>query len=232
MSRVQPRLDHVAAEDLRAAAVERFFNDGYRGSSVAAIAADAGLRTAAFYSHFSSKRTLLRDIARGTYRSGVAETELAVRAAGADPRAQLDAAIWAQCDFAIRCQRAIRVVETECAHLECEDLEIVEAAKCRFTRIVDEIVDNGMLVGVFSVSGPSVTAHALTSMCSSIGVWYSPQSSQSPRQIAETYCEFALRIAGVDVGLTEERHLALVRNWTGFKRSGNVVELAHHLHGS
>ncbi|MGO9957223.1 MAG: TetR/AcrR family transcriptional regulator [Solirubrobacteraceae bacterium] len=210
MSRAQSLVDHVAARKLVAAAVERFFRYGYESASVRAIAADASLGAAGFYEHFPSKLAVLREIAQTTYAAALAQLEAAVSAAGAHPAAQLDAAIWAQCDFAIRYRQAIHVIDAELVHLDDDDRAQVLAAKDRLIDTIGEILDGGTLLGVFAVDTPGATGRAVATMCASISGWYVPAETDSPRQIAETYCELGSRMAGAGAVAGRGRRLAAV----------------------
>jgi AcrR family transcriptional regulator len=206
MNRVQPLVDHSAARRLLDAAVERFHEYGYARSSVEQLATDADLSRADFYTHYSSKLAILSEIAQSTYAVGLAEVEAAVAQAGGDPRDRLDAAIWSQCDFAIRCRHALRVIDAELLLLEPSDGDAVCTAKARLGEIISEIVADGVLLGVFAIDRPAATSQALTGMCASIGSAYVDGGAQSPRQAAETYCELAMRMTGASTG-TRRRHL-------------------------
>lgn len=209
MNRDQPLVDHAAAQALIDAAIERFHQRGYAGSSVSEIAADAGLSRADLYAHFPSKLTILSEIAQTTYGLGLARVEVAVEHAGEDPRDRLDAAIWSQCDFVIRCRHALHVIDTELCLLERSDRDRVRAAKDRLGQLIGEIVADGVLLGAFTVDRPAVTSQALLGMCASIGSWYPDDADRSPRQIAETYCELATRMTGATPGARGRRLVAV-----------------------
>jgi AcrR family transcriptional regulator len=199
MSRVQAVVDHITKQALTEAALELFDEHGYRGTSIRKIAARAGCSAGGFYEHFRSKQAILREIIDATYAAASAEVEAAVALAGDDPASRLEAAVWAQCDFQMRFQRACRVAHAELPNLESDDRERLLAKRVRLAQINYEIVSEGAASGVFDVTEPEATTRSLTTICGAIGSWYDPGGNQVPRQIAQAHCELAARLAGVGV---------------------------------
>jgi AcrR family transcriptional regulator len=199
MSRVQAVVDHLAKQRLIDAALEQFDERGYRATSIRQIAAQAGCTASGFYEHFRSKQAILLEITDATYAAASAEVEAAVALAGDDPASRLDAAVWAQCEFQIRCRRACRVAHTELPNLQRDDRERLLAKRVRLAQITREIICDGAASGVFDVSQPEATTRALTKICGALGSSYDPGGHQVPRQIAQAHCELAARLAGVEV---------------------------------
>jgi AcrR family transcriptional regulator len=211
MSRAQSAVDPIAAHKLVEAAVARFDRHGYQGTSIREIATDAGLTVAAFYEHFPSKQSILVEIIDAAYGAAIAQMEGAVAAAGDDPASRLEAAVWAHCDHNMRYQRSCRIAEKELAQLDAEHRERLLGRRHRLGEILYEIIGDGADRGVFEVREPAATSRALSTMCAAIGSWYDPGGHEVPRQIAQTYCELAGRMAGVGLqGSRETRRLAAV----------------------
>jgi AcrR family transcriptional regulator len=197
MSRAQPVVDHVDVQRVVEVALARFERRGYQGTSIREIAAAAGLSIGALYDYFPSKQLILLEIIDATYTAAVAQMEAAVAAAGDEPARRLEAAVWAQCDFCTRAQRSCRVAEAELANLAPEYREAVLAKRVRLWQIFGEIIADGAARGAFDVKEPEAISRALSAMCVAIGDWYDPGGHEVPRQIAQTYCELAERMAGV-----------------------------------
>jgi AcrR family transcriptional regulator len=189
MSRVQAIVDHVEERRLVDAAEARFDCDGYHGTSIRQIAADAGCSSTAFYDHFRSKQSLLLEMIDATLTAAVAQTEAAVALAGDDPIGRLEAAVWAQCDFHIRYQRGWRVAESQWFNLEAADRERLAGKRVRSAQIISDIV---------AVDEPDAAAVAVSTMCGAIGSWYEPGGRDTPRRMVKTYCELAARMVGAD----------------------------------
>jgi AcrR family transcriptional regulator len=199
MSRAQAVVDHLAKQGLIDAALEQFDERGYRGTSIRQIAARAGCTASGFYEHFRSKHAILLEIIDATYTAASAEVEAAVALAGDDPASRLEAAVWAQCEFQMRSQRACRVAGTELSNLERCDRERLLAKRVRLAQITHEIICDGAVSGAFDVSEPEATTRALTAICGALGSSYDPGGHHVPRQIAQAHCELAARLAGAEV---------------------------------
>ena len=209
MNRLQALVDHTAAQVLLDAGAERFHWYGYAGSSIADIASDAGLTRAQLTEHFRSKLALLTELTHATYAEGAAHLDAAVAQSGADPTDRLQAAVFSWCEFNVRRRHALAVIESEQHRLSGVDRACVDAAKDHFAHTLAEIVTDGVLLGVFAVDRPAITAQALAAMCASAGVWSAASTSEAPTQIAETYCEMASRMTGAPAP-ARRRHLTAV----------------------
>ncbi len=205
MTRAQPVFDHLRSQQVIEIATELFDELGYHGTTVREIAAGAGLSLPLLYELFPAKQSILREIVDVTYGGAVAQTEAAVADADGDPAAALEAAVWAQCDFYIRCRRACRVAERELVNLAPEDRLRAEARRVALGEVLREIIADGVHAGVFDVSEPAATSRALASMCVAIGSWYEPGGHDVPRQIAQTYCDLAQKMAGVRIRAVDWR---------------------------
>jgi AcrR family transcriptional regulator len=197
MSRAQVEVDHVAEQRLVDVALQRFAHDGYRRTSIRQIASDAGCSAGSFYEHFPSKQSILLEIIDTTYTAAVAETEAAVALAGDDLADQFEAAVWAQCDFYMRYQQPCRIAQAELPNLDQHDRERLEVKRLRLAEITSEIIREGAAAGEFDAVEPEVAGRAVSTMCGAIGSWYDPDGHEVPRQIAQSYCELAARLAGV-----------------------------------
>jgi AcrR family transcriptional regulator len=201
----------MALQRLLDVALDRFDRYGYHGTSMRDIAASAELSVGAVYEYFPSKQAILWEIIEATCAAGVAQTEAAVAAAGEEPSARLEAAVWAQCDFNTRCQRSCRVAETELRNLDPKQREGVLVMRRRIRQILCEIIRDGSARGAFDVRDPEATSRALSTMCVAIGSWYDPGGHVVPRQIAQAYCELAQRMTGVRLrGARKPRRLVAV----------------------
>jgi AcrR family transcriptional regulator len=198
MSRVQATADHVEARRLVCAAEARFDSDGYHGTSIRKIVADAGCSCAAFYDHFPSKQALLLEIIDATLTTAVAQIEAAVALAGEDPLGRLEAAVWAQCDFHIRYRRAWRVAESEWLNLNDADRDRLAVKRVRSVEIISEIIGDGAAGGIFDVDEPAATGVAVSTMCGAIGSWYESGGRYTPRRVTKVYCDLAARMVGAD----------------------------------
>ena len=59
-----------------------------------------------------------------------------------------------------------------------------------------DVVERGVAEGAFTTSDPHMTALALLSLGIDVARWYRDEGEWTPAQIADHYCELALRIVG------------------------------------
>lgn len=177
------------------AAVESFAAKGFHGTTTRDIAAAAGMSPAALYVHHKSKEDLLYLISREGHertlrmvREGVATSD--------EPVAQLLAVVRAFTEHHARGHTGARIVNYELAALSPEHLAEIAAIRRAIEAEVRDLVNAGVASGVFHTGNPRMTALALLSLGIDVARWYRDEGDWSPADIAEHYCELALRMVG------------------------------------
>ena len=194
---------HEGRGDARArlleAAVEAFAAKGFHGTTTRDIASAAGMSPAALYVHHRSKEDLLHLISRGGHdvtlqlvREGVASSN--------DPVEQLTAVVRAFVVHHARGHTSARVVNYELAALSREHLDEIAGIRRAIEREVRGVVEAGVAHGVFHTCNPRMTALALLSLGIDVARWYRDEGEWSPEDIADHYCELALRMVGAARG--------------------------------
>jgi AcrR family transcriptional regulator len=194
--RTQQVMDDTTAQRIMDAAVDCFFDRGFAGTTIREIASGADVPVGRIYEHYPSKHALLLEIVNAGYDGLISQTLAALADAADAPAAQLDAAIWAQSDFHARHARASFVAQTELRSLAADDRERIAAKCARLRDLFSEILVEGVAQGCFAVEDPAAVSRALLSMCAAIASWYDPAGLQTPRRIAQTYCDLAARMTG------------------------------------
>ncbi|GLW99372.1 TetR/AcrR family transcriptional regulator [Microtetraspora sp. NBRC 16547] len=184
-----------ARSRLIAAAVESFAAKGFHGTTTRDIASATGMSPAALYVHYKSKEELLYLISRSGHdvtlqlvRDGVASSD--------DPAEQLLAIIRGFVVYHARGHTSARVVNYELAALSPEHYEEIIAIRRAIDREMRLLVEAGVAGGVFHTSNPRMTALALLSLGIDVARWYRDEGEWSDKDIADHYCELALRIVG------------------------------------
>lgn len=193
MSQVTPGAD--ARSRLLAAAVESFAAKGFHGTTTRDIAAGAQMSPAALYVHHRSKEELLHQISRAGHEQTLALVQVAVASARA-PRDQLLAVVRAFVVYHAEDHTGARVVNYELAALSPEHLEEIASIRRRIESEMRGVVERGVADGVFETAHPRMTALALLSLGIDVARWYRDEGEWSPEQIADHYCELALRVVG------------------------------------
>jgi AcrR family transcriptional regulator len=187
-------MDDTTAQRIKDAAVDCFYDRGFAGTTIREIASGADVPVGRIYEHYPSKHALLLEIVDAGYDGLISQTLAALADAHDEPAARLDAAIWAQSDFHARHARASSVAQTEVRSLGADDRERTAAKRARLRDLVSEILSDGAAEGSFAVEDPAAVSCALLSMCAAIASWYDPDGLQTPRRIAQTYCDLAARM--------------------------------------
>ncbi|MEU6998809.1 TetR/AcrR family transcriptional regulator [Nonomuraea sp. NPDC046570] len=185
----------TARDRLIAAAVESFAAKGFHGTTTRDIASAAGMSPAALYVHYASKEELLYQISRSGHdvtlrllREGAASSD--------DPMEQLLAAVRGFTTYHARGHTSARIVNYELSALSAEHYEEIRAIRRTINQQMRRIVEAGVAAGVFHTPNPRMTALALLSLGVDLARWYRDDGEWSDQEIADHYCELALRIVG------------------------------------
>ena len=89
-----------------------------------------------------------------------------------------------------------RVVNYELAAHSPEHPHEIAAIRRRIEGLVRELVESGVRAGVFHTPDPRMTALAVLSLGIDVARWYRDEGEWTPEEIADHYCELALRMVG------------------------------------
>jgi AcrR family transcriptional regulator len=184
-----------ARDRLVAAAVEAFAARGFHGTTTRDIASAAGMSPAALYVHHRSKEDLLYLISRSGHEATLQLVEEGV-AGSPDPMEQLVAVVRAFTIHHARGHTRARIVNYDLAALSPEHLEEIAGIRREIEGQVRRVVESGVESGVFRTPSPRMTALALLSLGIDVARWYRDEGEWSPEDIADHYCELALRMVG------------------------------------
>lgn len=192
-----PRASGAARDRLVAAAVDAFARKGFHGTTTRDIASAAGMSPAALYVHHRSKEEMLYAISREGHDRTLA---LVTRGTSSseDPRDQLTATVRAFVAHHAEGHTRARIVNYELAALSPEHLQEITAIRRQIEAQVRGVVERGVAAGVFTTDDPRMTTLALLSLGIDVARWYRDEGAWTPEQIADHYCELALRLVGAD----------------------------------
>ncbi|MPY80640.1 MAG: TetR family transcriptional regulator [Actinophytocola sp.] len=177
------------------AAIESFAAKGFHGTTTRDIASAAGMSPAAVYVHHKSKEDLLYLISKEGHERTLRLVDDGV-ASSADPVDQLTAVMRAFAAHHARGHTGARIVNYELAALNDEHLAEIREYRRAIEQRMRDVVTAGAAAGVFATSNPRMTALALLSLGIDVARWYRDEGDWSPEDIADHYCELALRIVG------------------------------------
>lgn len=189
------------AEQIEAAAFDLFARQGYHVTTVRDVMRACGLTQGALYNHFASKDELLSTIIRSTQNGLERECLEAIRAAGADPAAQLRAFTRT---YVLRHTR--RRVEALVANREFEWLDAqrqseIRASRRRIRDLLVGMLRAGRTSGAFRAFAKErddlkILAMAILNQATYVSQWYAEDGPMSADDVADLHAEMALRIVG------------------------------------
>ena len=195
MSRVTPADVPDARTRLLTAAVESFAVKGFHGTTTRDIASGAQMSPAALYVHHRSTEELLHQISRAGHERTLELVREAV-ASAPRPRDQLLAVVRAFVVYHAEDHTGARVVNYELAALSPVHHAEIAAIRRQIEAEMRGVVERGVRAGTFTTGHPRMTALALLSLGIDVARWYRDEGEWTPAQIADHYCELALRMVG------------------------------------
>lgn len=165
------------------AASELFFEYGYKGTSVDAIAARLLVTKPFIYYHFETKADLL---------AGVCGRTTAFVAQSAETAASQQGSVSERLETLVR-DLTLRVIEgriylavyfREEKHLPKTAFRELVKNRKRFDTAVAALLQEGVDSGEFRIANVSIAAQAITGMTTWIYNWYRPSGALAPEQIA------------------------------------------------
>jgi AcrR family transcriptional regulator len=183
-----------------------FHQKGYRTATLDDVAQELGLTKAALYHYFASKDDLLSAIYIQALESFFAKA-YEIGAMGLGPREKLRLLIRNHIQgIIIENLPMFAVFFSEENQLPERDFEKIRQEKQKYTRVVVDIIREGVAGGSFRRLDPVLMANGIIGMCNWIYKWYRPQEgSRSPEAIAELFLD-----------LLERGYLAPVEGERGF----------------
>jgi AcrR family transcriptional regulator len=184
-----------AIEDV---ASDLFREHGYAATSIRDIARALSVQGASLYAHVASKEDVLwaivdRAATRFELAADGAERGAETRLLG-DPAEALGALIRAHVDVLTSDVDAAGVFVHEWRSLEPEHRDAIltrrDAYQARFRRRIED----GIAVGVFTMTDPAIATSTLLSAINGIAAWYDPNGRLPAVRIADHLVELSLRM--------------------------------------
>ena len=172
-----------------------FYERGYRGTSLDAIAESLDMTKPFVYAVYDRKVDILVDISmRAHNRSYDAIRES--RQAGGSPTRQMQRFALRFTEAVIRNQAGSAVFFREEASIPPEVTLEINELKGRFDQELAALIADGQATGEFKVSDARTATLALGGMISWIYIWYRKGGRLTPEAIGEHMADYALRIVG------------------------------------
>lgn len=180
-------------EQIRSAALEAFYRNGYHGTSLREIASDVGIRTPSLYNYIDSKQNLLFQLMSDVMGELLERTQRAVAQAGCTSAERLHAAISAFVLFNIEHPHQAAVSDAGFAALTQEQRQVIVGLRDRFDGVFARIIADGLADGSFQTEDAEVAKVTMLSACARVYFWYRPAGRLPARQLAAAMSGYLVR---------------------------------------
>ena len=169
-------------------AASLFHRKGYASTTLDDVAGELGISKAALYHYDGGKDELLSIIYTQAFENVFKDTN---EISGMDlpPDEKLRLIIRNHINnIIIKDLSMFSVFFSEESQLPEKDFKKIREEKKKYTRIVEEIITEGISEGMFKKTDPNLQAYAILGMCNWIYKWYKPQKTNyTPDQIADHF---------------------------------------------
>lgn len=187
-------------EKILAAALPLFYDKGYRGTSLNAIAKEVGISAPALYWHFSSKR----DICFAAVHDELRRFSYALMPSGKENAPDLRLGQYVRTYVLLKLQQnerlkepgalgAYRQLYDALSKKQQQQLDVIQR---QIYQLLNQILEAGLARGVFRFGDLTATSFALITMCEYVFAWAHPQGRLGASAVADLYKDLALAMVG------------------------------------
>lgn len=184
------RIERTKLEILRCAA-EAFRRNGFAATTMEEIARRLHMTKGNLYYYFKSKEEILYFCQEYSLDLLLARLE-EVRASAAPPDEQLHRLICEQVSIILDELKA-SAMHADFHMLSPRRLRAIIRKRDQYERGVREIIQEGMVRGIFRAGDPKLLAFAILGAINWTVRWFSPQGPRSAQEIGEVFAEYLVR---------------------------------------
>lgn len=183
-------------------AAELFHKRGYRATTLDDVAKELGLTHAALYHYVSSKEELLSEIYIQAL-DRIFKNSIMISQMDISPDEKLRLIIKEHIQgIIIKSLPMISVFFSEENQLPEKEFRKITKEKNKYTKIIENVIEEGISKGYFRNTDPKLEAYAIIGMCNWVYKWYKPgDNAYGPDQIVDHF-----------IGLLESGYLEQGRN--------------------
>ncbi len=174
------------------AAIETFWQKGYRAASIQDVAEKVGVLKGSLYYYIESKEDLLWRVIEDVH----GEWSEILKEAGeldADPIERIHAFIKLHIEWYLTNVKEVSVFFREWHHLSGERLKTVKARRRRYEQVIRDLITEGQATGDISATLDDLyAARYVLAAVNAVPDWYRASSGESAVTIAEAYADMTI----------------------------------------
>jgi len=175
-----------------------FYERGFVGTTLDAIAEELSVTKPFVYQFFKSKHEILAALIGHEIESVIKLLDEAYSEA-LSPQERLGRFVKAWVRKNVEMRKIVVIFWQEQNHftpkMQKESRNLQKTLNARLA----ELIEDGVKAGVFSVGNPTLSAFALTGILQWVPRWYRPEGVLDVEQIADYFADIALRVVGVRI---------------------------------
>jgi len=170
---------------IREEASHLFFELGYEGTTLDAIAQRLEVTKPYLYTHYANKAELLHDICSTGIQESLKAIDGVLGDAGLSPGLGLERLVESVVGIILDFQEFIVVYVREEKNLQPEQARKIREQRSLFDHRLATLLEQGNRAGEFVVSEPALTANTIGGIMTWVALWYRPEGKWSRHQIIE-----------------------------------------------
>jgi AcrR family transcriptional regulator len=195
-------LPPVELSPILSASLDAFSEVGFHGSTVRDIAARIGVTVPALYYHHENKEALLFALLETSIDRVHHVCAAALTKASEDPIVSFGYLVEALV-LHMTNSRKLATLDAEIRCLTPQHRSDYGNRRREIQDILEHAIELGSEAGVFHVTSAADTARALLGMIQAVAVWYRPEGSLSPVELAKKYVDISARAVGASDEVVE-----------------------------
>ncbi len=194
MARKSGSHSEVTGPRIRKAATKLIARHGFAAVTMRQIAAAVGVQAGALYLYTPDKQTLLFDLMREHMEDLLAAWEAEEK--GARPLERLEAFARFHIRFHLDRPDAVFIAYMELRNLEPENFVAIEDMRKRYEAELVAILDEGAMLGDFTLPDTKLAAMAIIAMLTGVNTWYREGGRLSRERVERIYWNMVRRAVG------------------------------------
>ena len=195
MARKTGSHSQITGPKVRKAAARLFARHGFAAVSMRQIAAEVGVQAGALYLYTPDKQTLLFDLMREHMEELLAAWQAQDK--GVAPLTQLEVFVRFHIRFHLDRPDAVFIAYMELRNLAAGNFAVIESLRKRYEDVLEQILHQGQLAGVFQVPDTKLAMMALIAMLTGVNTWYREGGRLSRAKVEEIYWDMTRKaVAG------------------------------------